>query len=165
VPIQKHCATGVNALSEKRGWRRSILNLLIQRFGLVKARYLSGEQVLHKSHLYTRLPSTVMVSIITTITAPPSSTDCRRYGAPFLARGGGTSLRNGKTVRQAPRLEVRINSVVVESALVDVVASSLPFVGARALWDTSVVREVVLSRDSGNYWLFGARSCTPGLQL
>jgi hypothetical protein len=35
--------------------------------------------------------------------------------------------------------------VAVESALVDVVASSLPFVGARALWDISVVREVVLS--------------------
>src|SRR6266853_349836 len=56
-------------------------------------------------------------------------------------------MRDGKTVvRQAPRLEVRIEGVTVESALVDVVVSSLPFVGARALWDTSVVREVVLAR-------------------
>lgn len=55
--------------------------------------------------------------------------------------------RDGKTVvRQAPRLEVRIEGVTVESALVDVVLSSLPFVGARALWDTTVVREVVLAR-------------------
>ncbi len=55
-------------------------------------------------------------------------------------------ITNGRTVRQVPRLEVRINGVAVESALVDVVVSSLPFVGARALWDMSVVREVVLSR-------------------
>jgi predicted polyphosphate/ATP-dependent NAD kinase len=56
-------------------------------------------------------------------------------------------MRDGKTVvRQAPRLEVRIEGVTVESALVDVVLSSLPFVGARALWDTTVVREVVLAR-------------------
>ncbi len=56
-------------------------------------------------------------------------------------------MRDGKTVvRQAPRLEVCIEGVTVESALVDVVVSSLPFVGARALWETSVVREVVLAR-------------------
>jgi len=51
-----------------------------------------------------------------------------------------------RTVQQVPRLEVCINGVAVESALVDVVVSSLPFIGARALWDMSVVREVVLSR-------------------
>src|SRR5229473_3338031 len=39
-------------------------------------------------------------------------------------------MRDGKTVlRQAPRLEVRIEGVTVEGALVDVVVSSLPFVG------------------------------------
>ncbi len=58
-----------------------------------------------------------------------------------------SNVKGGKTVvRQAPRLEVRIEGVTVESALVDVVVSSLPFVGARALWETSVVREVVLAR-------------------
>ena len=51
-----------------------------------------------------------------------------------------------RTVQQVPHLEVCINGVAVESALVDVVVSSLPFVGARALWDMSFVREVVLSR-------------------
>ncbi|HLJ32137.1 MAG TPA: NAD(+)/NADH kinase [Ktedonobacteraceae bacterium] len=55
-------------------------------------------------------------------------------------------ITNERTVRQVPRLEVCINDVAVESALVDVVVSSQPFVGARALWDMSVVREVVLSR-------------------
>src|SRR5713226_1231357 len=71
------------------------------------------------------------------------------FGGDDCRNGGWTvarDMRDRKTVRQAPRLEVRVNGVAVESALVDVVASSLPFVGARALWDTSVVREVVLSR-------------------
>lgn len=55
-------------------------------------------------------------------------------------------LRGESTVRRAPRLEVHINGTAVESALVDVVISSLPFVGSRAIWDLSTVREVVLSR-------------------
>lgn len=58
-------------------------------------------------------------------------------------------MRVRKTVRQVPYLEVRVNDVKqqgVESALVDVIVSSMPYVGARALWDTTVVREVVLSR-------------------
>ena len=54
-------------------------------------------------------------------------------------------MRVRKTIRQAPRLEVCVDGAAVESALVDVIVSSMPFVGARALWDTSVVREVVLS--------------------
>jgi predicted polyphosphate/ATP-dependent NAD kinase len=57
-----------------------------------------------------------------------------------------SGTREEKTVQRAPRLEVGVNGVAIESALVDVVVSSLPFVGARALWDMSVVREVVLSR-------------------
>lgn len=61
--------------------------------------------------------------------------------AGLVARG----VRNEKMVRRVPQLEVRVDGVVVESALVDVVVSSLPFVGARALWDMSVVREVVLA--------------------
>ena len=55
-------------------------------------------------------------------------------------------LRGESTVRRAPRLEVRVNGTAVESALVDVVISSLPFVGSRAIWDLSTIREVVLSR-------------------
>lgn len=57
-----------------------------------------------------------------------------------------SSIRNERTVRRAPRLEVRVSGAAVESALVDVVVSSLPFVGSRAIWDLSTVREVVLSR-------------------
>ena len=63
--------------------------------------------------------------------------------AAGLVAGG---MRGRKAVQQVPRLEVRVNGAAVESALVDVVASSLPFVGSRAIWDLSTVREVVLSR-------------------
>jgi hypothetical protein len=62
--------------------------------------------------------------------------------AGLVARG----LQNAPAVQRAPCLEVHVDGAAVDSALVDVVASSLPFVGARALWDMSVVREVVLSR-------------------
>jgi predicted polyphosphate/ATP-dependent NAD kinase len=55
-------------------------------------------------------------------------------------------LRSENTVRRAPRLEVLVNGTAVESALVDVVVSSLPFVGSRAIWNLSTIREVVLSR-------------------
>jgi predicted polyphosphate/ATP-dependent NAD kinase len=47
---------------------------------------------------------------------------------------------------RAPRLAVLINGEEIESALVDVVLSSMPFVGSRAIWDLSTVSEVVLSR-------------------
>jgi predicted polyphosphate/ATP-dependent NAD kinase len=47
---------------------------------------------------------------------------------------------------RAPRLAVLVNGEEVESALVDVVLSSMPFVGSRAIWDLSTVSEVVLSR-------------------
>src|SRR6266496_5155391 len=49
-------------------------------------------------------------------------------------------------VHRAPRLAVLINGEEEESALVDVVLSSVPFVGSRAIWDLSTVSEVVLSR-------------------
>jgi predicted polyphosphate/ATP-dependent NAD kinase len=52
---------------------------------------------------------------------------------------------DGKAIRRAPWLEVLVDGAARENALVDVVASSLPFVGSRALWDLSTVREIVLS--------------------
>lgn len=55
-------------------------------------------------------------------------------------------IQDGSITRRTPRLEVRINGIPVENALVDVAVSSLPFVGSRAIWDLSTVREVVLSR-------------------
>ncbi len=48
-------------------------------------------------------------------------------------------------VHRVPRLTVRINGEEKESALVDAVLSSVPFVGSRAIWDLSTVGEVVLS--------------------
>lgn len=65
--------------------------------------------------------------------------------AGFIATLGASE----QTMRRAPRLEARVSGgpvEMVESALVDVAISSLPFVGARALWDLSVVREIVLAR-------------------
>jgi predicted polyphosphate/ATP-dependent NAD kinase len=57
-----------------------------------------------------------------------------------------SGIRGERTTQRAPRLEVHVDGAAVESALVDVVVSSLPFVGSRAIWDLSTVREVVLSR-------------------
>ena len=51
-----------------------------------------------------------------------------------------------EALQRAPRLEVLVNGVPIDSALVDVVVSEQPFVGSRAIWDLSLVREVVLSR-------------------
>ncbi len=51
-----------------------------------------------------------------------------------------------EALRRAPRLEVLVNGMPIDSALVDVVISEQPFVGSRAIWDLSLVREVVLSR-------------------
>ena len=49
-------------------------------------------------------------------------------------------------LQRAPRLEVLVNGMPIDSALVDVVVSEQTFVGSRAIWDLSLVREVVLSR-------------------
>src|SRR5579884_630720 len=51
-----------------------------------------------------------------------------------------------EAVQRVPWLEVLIDGASRDYALVDVVASSLPFVGSRAIWDLSVVREVALAR-------------------
>ena len=50
------------------------------------------------------------------------------------------------TLRRTPRLEVIVNGVTTDCALIDVVVSSMPFLGSRAIWDMSQVREVVLAR-------------------
>ena len=57
-----------------------------------------------------------------------------------------SGLRDEHTTQRSARLEVCIDGVASDSALVDVVISSLPFIGSRALWDIAVVREVVLAR-------------------
>ncbi len=57
-----------------------------------------------------------------------------------------TGCVSARAVRRSRRLAVLVNGVEKESALVDVVLSSVPFVGSRAIWDLSTVREIVLSR-------------------
>lgn len=52
----------------------------------------------------------------------------------------------GSAIHRRPWLEVLVDGEAIESALIDVVISSLPFVGARALWDLATIQEVVLSR-------------------
>ncbi len=64
-----------------------------------------------------------------------------------MAAGLVASGQAGKgAVHRAPRLAVLVNGKEVESALVDVVLSSMPFVGSRAIWDLTTVSEVVLTR-------------------
>ena len=62
--------------------------------------------------------------------------------AGLVARG----CAGKEALRRAPRLEVLVNGTPIDSALVDVVVSAQTFVGSRAIWDLSLVREVVLSR-------------------
>jgi predicted polyphosphate/ATP-dependent NAD kinase len=62
--------------------------------------------------------------------------------AGLVARG----CAGKEALRRAPRLEVLVNGTPIDSALVDVVVSAQTFVGTRAIWDLSLVREVVLSR-------------------
>src|SRR3989440_3223148 len=58
-----------------------------------------------------------------------------------MAAGLVASGRVGDgAMRRAPRLVVLMNGMEKESALVDVVVSSVPFVGSRAIWDLSTVR-------------------------
>jgi hypothetical protein len=64
--------------------------------------------------------------------------------AGLVATGqAGTSA-----IVQEPRLDVFVASEWLDLALIDVVASPLAFVGARAIWETQHVSEVVLSRVS-----------------
>lgn len=55
-----------------------------------------------------------------------------------------------RVIRRAPRLDVRIDEVSADSALIDVVASTRTWIGARALWEPAHLREVVLSRISAS---------------
>ncbi|HEX5991799.1 MAG TPA: NAD(+)/NADH kinase [Thermomicrobiales bacterium] len=55
-----------------------------------------------------------------------------------------------RVIRRAPWLEVRIDGVATDNALIDVVASTQTWIGARALWEPSHLREVVLSRISAS---------------
>jgi predicted polyphosphate/ATP-dependent NAD kinase len=68
--------------------------------------------------------------------------------AAGLVSSGVARNRPGhpRVIRRAPRLEMLIEDTPADIALIDVVASSQAWIGARALWEPSQLREVVLSR-------------------
>jgi predicted polyphosphate/ATP-dependent NAD kinase len=49
-------------------------------------------------------------------------------------------------IRRAPRLEIRNNGTLLDMALVDVVVSKTGFIGSKAIWDVSVIKEIFLAR-------------------
>jgi hypothetical protein len=53
-----------------------------------------------------------------------------------------------RVIRRAPRLEVLLDDAPADIALIDVVSSTQSWIGARALWEPSLLREIVLSRIS-----------------
>lgn len=61
-------------------------------------------------------------------------------GLVALQRGGP------QTTQRVPWLEVSVNGKLRDYALIDVAISDLSFIGSRAIWDLSTVREVVLAR-------------------
>ena len=55
---------------------------------------------------------------------------------------------NPRVIRRAPRLEVLVDGSPADIALIDVVTSPRQWLGARALWEPTHLREIVLSRIS-----------------
>ncbi len=53
-----------------------------------------------------------------------------------------------RVIRRAPCLRVEIDGAAADMALIDVVSSTHAWIGARALWEPSHLREVVISRIS-----------------
>lgn len=70
--------------------------------------------------------------------------------AAGLVANGVARNRPGlpRVIRRAPCLRVEIDGAPADLALIDVVASTHAWIGARALWEPSHLREVVLSRIS-----------------
>jgi hypothetical protein len=67
--------------------------------------------------------------------------------AGLVATGVAANRPEGKRViRRVPRLDVLIDGAAVDIALIDVVASTQPWIGARAIWEAAHLREIVLSR-------------------
>jgi hypothetical protein len=67
--------------------------------------------------------------------------------ATGVARNGS---RLPRVIRRMPQLDVQIDGVTVDTALIDVVSSSQSWVGARALWEPSHLRDIVISRISAS---------------
>jgi len=68
---------------------------------------------------------------------------CAGIAAGAIARG---LVSHAEGTYRAKRLEVSLDGAFTDLALVDVAGTTDPFVGARAIWDVSVVRDIVLTR-------------------
>jgi predicted polyphosphate/ATP-dependent NAD kinase len=76
---------------------------------------------------------------------------------PFMVEGTLAGIAAGvvasetapaaQLTKRSPRLEVMDGRLVIDIALVDVVVSEPGFIGSRAVWDVSTLREIFLSRD------------------
>jgi len=64
--------------------------------------------------------------------------------AAGLIASGRISIADG--CARAPRLDVYLDGVLTDMALIDVVTSHHAWIGARALWEPAHLREIVLSR-------------------
>jgi hypothetical protein len=71
--------------------------------------------------------------------------------AGLVATGvAGNRPGTPRVIRRATRLEVLIDGIPTDIALIDVVTSSQHWIGARALWEPSHLREIVLSQISAS---------------
>ncbi|HLL49639.1 MAG TPA: hypothetical protein VK356_03135, partial [Thermomicrobiales bacterium] len=71
--------------------------------------------------------------------------------AGLVATGvAGNQPGQHRVIRRAPRLEIQIDGSPVDVALIDVVSSRQAWIGARAMWEPSHLKEIVLSRISAS---------------
>lgn len=60
----------------------------------------------------------------------------------------GNRPEGPRIIKREPKLEISLDGSVADIALIDAVSATATWIGARALWDPSHLREVVLSRIS-----------------
>lgn len=68
-------------------------------------------------------------------------------------------------LRRLPRLDILNNAKLVDVALVDVVISPPGFIGSRALWDVSSIRDIFLSRVEAGHIGFSSVGGNLGVNL
>ncbi|MFN8593399.1 MAG: NAD(+)/NADH kinase [Thermomicrobiales bacterium] len=66
--------------------------------------------------------------------------------AGFVATGAASNDGTTRVVQRPPRLDVLIDGKPVDIALIDAVVSTQQWIGARAIWEPTHLREIVLSR-------------------
>jgi predicted polyphosphate/ATP-dependent NAD kinase len=67
--------------------------------------------------------------------------------AGLIATGAATNRPEGpRVIQRAPKLDLLLDGSVVDIALIDVVSTAQSWIGARALWEPTHLREIVVSR-------------------